>query len=199
MDVPIGTLGVELDSRNATVRTREAAIGNLFTDAMRSATHSDAAIINGGGIRAGKVYPLGGTLRRKDILAELPFNNRVVVVELSGADLLAAVENGLSALPLASGRFPQVAGLKIEFDAGRPAGQRVLTIAVAGMPLDRSKDYRVAILDFLARGGDNYTTLRDARRITPDNDAPLLATEVISYVERLGTVRTGVEGRILGR
>ena len=114
--------GVELDSRNATVRTREAAIGNLFTDAMR-ARHP---------LRCGdhqwRRHPrrqgLSGRIDacRKDILAELPFNNRVVVVELSGAELLAAIENGLSALPQSNGRFPQVAGLKIDYESrGRPA------------------------------------------------------------------------------
>ena len=59
LDVPLGTTAVELDSRNATVRTREAAIGNLIADAMRASTKADVAIMNGGGIRAGKVYRAG--------------------------------------------------------------------------------------------------------------------------------------------
>ena len=57
MDVPLGTTAVELDSRNATVRTREAAIGNLIADAMRDKTGAVVAVTNGGGIRGGKVYP----------------------------------------------------------------------------------------------------------------------------------------------
>ena len=81
MDVPLGTTAVELDSRNATVRTREAAIGNLIADAMRASTKADVAIMNGGGIRAGKVYPPGSTITRRDVLAELPFDNRIVVLE----------------------------------------------------------------------------------------------------------------------
>ena len=59
MDVPLATTAVELDSRNATVRTREAAIGNLIADAMRDKTGAEAAVTNGGGIRGGKVYPPG--------------------------------------------------------------------------------------------------------------------------------------------
>ena len=78
MDVPLGTTAVELDSRNATVRTREAAIGNLIADAMRASAKADVAIMNGGGIRAGKVYPPGASITRRDVLAELPFGNRVV-------------------------------------------------------------------------------------------------------------------------
>lgn len=199
MDAPIGKTAVELDSRNAAVRTGEAAIGNLFADAMRISTAADAAIINGGGIRAGHVYSAGSTITRRDILAELPFNNRVVVIEISGRDLRRAIENGLQQLPVASGRFPQVSGITVVYDVARPAGSRVLSMQVAGKPLDEARTYRVAILDFLARGGDNYTMLRDAKRITPDSDAPLLANEVMAYIRRLGTVRTGIEGRLVAR
>ena len=66
-------------------------------------------------------------------------------------------------------------------------------------PLDPDRLYRVAVLDFLARGGDDYTMFRDAARITPDKDAPLLANEVMAYIRQVGTVRTAVDGRIIQR
>jgi 2',3'-cyclic-nucleotide 2'-phosphodiesterase (5'-nucleotidase family) len=197
MDVALGTTAVELDSRNATVRTREAAIGNLIADAMRSSARADAAVMNGGGIRAGKVYPPGSTITRRDVLAELPFSNRMVIVEITGRELWQSMENGLALLPDASGRFPQVSGLTITADARRPAGSRITAIRVGDTPLNETRIYRVAVNDFLARGGDNYTGFRDAKRITPDNDAPLVANEVMVHVRRVGTVRTGVEGRII--
>ncbi len=197
MDVAIGTTAVELDSRNAAVRTREAAIGNLFADAIRVASEADAAIINGGGIRAGKVYAPGATITRRDVLAELPFNNKVVTVEISGRGLRSAMENGLAQLPNAGGRFPQVSGIAVEADVSRPPGSRVTSMRVGGQPLDDERIYKVATIDFIARGGDGYVTLRDARRILPDIDSPLMANEVMVYVRRLGTVRTGIDGRIL--
>jgi 2',3'-cyclic-nucleotide 2'-phosphodiesterase (5'-nucleotidase family) len=197
LDAPLGISAVELDSRNATVRTREAAIGNLVADAMRASGRADAAIMNGGGIRGGKVYPPGATLTRRDVLAELPFGNRVVTVEVTGAALRRAIENGLSLLPQASGRFPQVSGLTIEADTRRPAGRRVIAIRIGGARLADTKKYRVATNDFLARGGDGYTMFTDAPRLLSDEDAPLLANEVMNYVQRLGTVRTGIEGRII--
>ena len=104
MDVPLGTTAVELDSRNATVRTREAAIGNLIADAMRASTQADVAIINGGGIRGGKVYPPGTTITRRDVLAELPFGNRVVTVEISGARAQGArSRTGCRSCPMPAG------------------------------------------------------------------------------------------------
>jgi 5'-nucleotidase / UDP-sugar diphosphatase len=196
LDVPLGTTAVELDSRNATVRTREAAIGDLVADAMRAAMGADVAIMNGGGIRAGKVYPPGTAITRRDVLAELPFNNRVVKLDVAGRDLRAALENGLSQLPQAGGRFPQVSGVHIEADISRPPGSRITSIKVGNAPLDDNKTYSVATNDFLAGGGDGYVQFRDARRLLPDPDAPLLANDVMVYIRRLGTVRTGVEGRV---
>src|ERR1043165_5430971 len=136
-----------LDSSTATVRTREAAIGTLFADAMRVTMHADAAVLNGGGIRAGKTYEAGTRISQGDILAELPFNNRIVVVEISGTGLRRAMENGLSLLPRAAGRFPQVSGIEVTFDLARDAGSRVTAMKVAGAPLNESRTYRVAVLE----------------------------------------------------
>ena len=199
MSETICTTTVALDSSRASVRTRETAIGNLFADAMRIGLRAEAAILNGGGIRAGKTYQPGARISQGDVLSELPFNNRIVVLEISGADLRRAIENGLSRLPQASGRFPQVSGIAVTFDPARPAGRRILTMQVGGAPLDESKTYRVAVLDYLARGGDDYTMFASATRITPDNDAPLLVNAVVQYLRKLGTVRTGVEGRLTAR
>ena len=99
-------------------------------------------------------------------------------------------------LPQPAGRFPQVSGITVTYDVARSVGSRVVSMQVAGAPLDENRRYRVAILDFLARGGDDYVELRDAQRITPDNDAPLLLNEIVGYVRKLGVVRTRVEGRI---
>jgi 2',3'-cyclic-nucleotide 2'-phosphodiesterase (5'-nucleotidase family) len=198
-NIVIAKTAIELDSRTSTVRTREAAIGNLFADAMRTSMRADAAVINGGGIRQGKLYEPGSEIKYSDILAELPFNNRVIGIEIEGRELKRAMENGLALLPASGGRFPQVSGIKLEYDPRAFPRNRVLSMQVAGAPLDETKLYRVAVLDFLARGGDDYTMFREASRVTPDNDAPLLANEVVDYIKRIGTVTTGVEGRVLAR
>ena len=199
LDAPLGTTAVELDSRNATVRSGEAAIGNLIADAMRASTRADAAVMNGGSIRGGKIYAPGSTITRRDVLAELAFGNRVVTIDITGAELKRALENGLAQLPNTAGRFPQVSGLTIEVDPKRPAGSRIVSIKVGDAPLDEGKTYRVATNDFLARGGDGYTAFRDAKAVLPPDDSPLLANEVMAYVRQLGTVRTGVDGRIVVR
>ena len=197
LDVPIGTTAVELDSRAATVRGGEAAIGNLIADAMRISSRADAAVTNGGGIRGGKIYAPGSSITRRDIIAEMPFSNRVVTIEISGAGLKRALENGLALWPNPTGRFPQVSGLAIVADASRPRGERIVSLKIDNAPIEDDKLYRVATNDFLARGGDGYVTFRDASEVLPIGDSPLIANEIIDYVKDLGTVRTAIEGRII--
>ena len=198
LDTPIGTTAVELDSRNTTVRSRETAIGALVADAMRWSAQTEAAITNGGGIRGGKVYPPGAILTRRDVLAELPFGNRLVTLSVSGAVLMAAIENGLSKLPSPSGRFPQVSGLTIEADVSRPPGSRVISVKVGDAPLDPARTYTLATNDFMARGGDDYVMFRDIEPVLPVADSPTLAYEVIDYIVSVGTVTDGGGGKDCG-
>lgn len=199
LDVEIGTTAVELDSRSASVRSQETVIGNLIADALRAATGAQVAITNGGGIRANKVYPAGARLTRRDVLSELPFGNSTIMVEITGADIKAALENGVSQVENRAGRFPQVSGLSFEFDPRRPAGQRVLAVRIGDQPLDETRRYTVASNNFMLAGGDGYSALGRGRTIIGDTDGRLMAQEVMVHIRRLGTVNQRVEGRIVAR
>ena len=87
--------------------------------------------------------------------------------------------------------------MTIEADISRPPGSRVISIRVGGAPLDEKKVYTVATNDFMSRGGDGYTMFVNDARLLPDPDGPLLANDVMVHIRRLGTVKTGVEGRIV--
>jgi 5'-nucleotidase / UDP-sugar diphosphatase len=193
---PIATLESELDSRNATVRGGEAAIGNLFADALRLGTKADAALINGGGFRGGKIYPAGAKLSRKDVLTELPFLNKALVLEVSGAVLKQALEAGFAGAENEVGRFPQISGMRVKADLTRPNGQRVVRLEVGGAPVDPRRLYRLATNDFLARGGDGYTVLATAKQIVGPTSADLVANKVIDYLRAKGTAGAQIEGRI---
>jgi 2',3'-cyclic-nucleotide 2'-phosphodiesterase (5'-nucleotidase family) len=198
MNVPLATTTVRLDTRDAAMRSGEAAFGNLIADAMRDRTRADAAIMNGGGVRGSKVYEPGDTISRRDILGELPFANHLITLDVKGSDLRTVLENGFSRVPRA-GRFPQVSGMKIEIDLHQPPGSRIVSIAIGAAPLDPNKTYRIATNDFLARGGDGYTAFGNLDPIVPLEDAPLISNELMVYLGALGTVRTGVEGRIVAK
>ena len=197
LDIEIGVTKNELDSRSATVRSQEAAIGNLIADAIRDATGGDVAITNGGGIRANKQYPAGAKLSRRDILSELPFGNSTSLVEVTGADISAALENGVSQIENRAGRFPQVSGLAFVVDTKAPVGARVSKITVKGEPLDPAKRYKVATNNFMLTGGDGYTSFGKGKVLIGLTDGKLMANEVMSYVRKAGTVDAKVEGRII--
>jgi 5'-nucleotidase/UDP-sugar diphosphatase len=197
LQVEIGRTETPLDSRRATVRGEEAAIGNLVADAIRAAVGSDVALTNGGGIRADREYPAGTTLTRADIFAELPFGNKTVKLAVTGEKLRAALESGLSMVSAGAGRFPQISGMVVEVDLSRLPGMRVRSVLVNGAPLDPARSYTLATNDYVAGGGDGYLALKDAERLIGPAEARLMASDVIDFVTAAKTIAPRVEGRIL--
>lgn len=196
LQAEIGTTSTPLDSRRATVRGGEAAIGNLVADAMREAVGADVAITNGGGIRADKQYPAGTKLTRGDVLAELPFGNRTVKLELSGEQIRKALENGFSEVRQGAGRFPQISGMTVEADFGKPPGERVISVLVGKEPLQPAHRYTVATNDYMAAGGDGYAVFKEGRSLIDAVSAQLMASQVIDHIAARGSVAPAVEGRI---
>ena len=193
LDVEVATLGTPLDSASRVVRGGEAAIGNLVADAMRAQTGAQIALINGGSIRGNRQYAAGHRLTRRDILTELPFGSKTVLTTVTGAQVRAALENGLP--QIGAGRFPQVSGMVVVAKANAPAGARVVSIEVDGKPLDPAKSYTLATYDFMLRGGDGYGALRDPAA-TEDYGDRLVANDVMVYARKLGEVSARLEGRI---
>jgi 2',3'-cyclic-nucleotide 2'-phosphodiesterase (5'-nucleotidase family) len=118
-------------------------------------------------------------------------------VDVTGRDLRAALENGLSQLPRGGGRFPQVSGISLEVDISKPPGSRILSMKVGDLPLDETRTYKVAINDFMARGGDGYVQFANAHRALAAEDSPLLANQVMVYLRQLGTVQIATGNRIV--
>ncbi|MES2144685.1 MAG: 5'-nucleotidase C-terminal domain-containing protein [Pseudomonadota bacterium] len=193
LNVEIGTTETALDSRRNVVRTGEATMGNLIADGMRDATGAQVAIMNGGGIRGDRTYDAGAKLTRRDILTELPFGNVSVVTELPGSQILLALENGVSQVEKGSGRFPQVSGL---MDPTAEPGSRVSDVMVGDAPLQPDVVYTVVVNDYILGGGDGYAALGGGKIVTDGPTSSLVANDVMAYVEKLGTIKPAVEGRI---
>lgn len=159
----IGVASVDLDGAN--VRLQETNLGNFIADIIRETSGAEAAIINGGGIRTSIRE---GEIRRKDVYAVLPFDNYIVAVRLTGAQIRQALEHGISAVERNEGRFPQVSGIRFSYDPSAAAGSRVRDVSIKGRPLDMQKEYSVATNDFLAAGGDGYRAFGDAVKSSRD-------------------------------
>jgi 2',3'-cyclic-nucleotide 2'-phosphodiesterase (5'-nucleotidase family) len=196
LNVPVGKTAMALDSQRSSVRTKETTWGNLIADALRAETGADIGLANGGGIRGDRTYDAGATITRKDVLTELPFGNVTVVLGLTGADLMAAMENGVSRVEDTAGRFPQVSGMTMSFDRKKEAGSRITKIMVGGAPLDMAKTYKVATNDYIAGGGDGYAALKKGKMLIDKSAATLMATMVMNYISGKGTGSAKVSGRI---
>jgi 5'-nucleotidase / UDP-sugar diphosphatase len=196
LNVEIGATAVELDSRRASVRSMETMMGNLVADGMRTAVGADIAITNGGGIRGDKVYPADTVLTRRDILTELPFGNKTIMLQLSGAQVKEALENGASQIEDSAGRFPQVSGLTFTIDKSQPPGSRVSDIAVNGQPIDLAASYKVATNDYMARGGDGYSVFTAGELLVNPESAKLMANDVMAYIRSMGGVKGSEAPRI---
>ena len=147
---------VKLDGARENVRTKPTNLGNMIAAAMVDATGADAALTNGGGIRASIN---AGNVTRGDIITVLPFNNTVVVVEVTGQDLYDALEWGYSRLPESNGGFPQTSNMTIVYSRFSDPGNRIKRLLINGKTVDRNATYKLATNDFMAAGGDGYTML----------------------------------------
>lgn len=183
----VGQTEVLLDGVRANVRTRETNLGNLICDAMLWKTvnaGSQVCITNGGGIRA----PIQvGDVTVGSVLTVLPFGNQIATLGLTGADLLAALENGVSRWENTDGRFPQVGGMRYTFDPTRPVGDRILSAEIKNpngtfTPINPTTVYTVVTNDFLRRGGDGYSIFRD-NAINPYDSWAVMADSVMEYIQ----------------
>ena len=157
------------DSHYVYCRYQECTVGNLLADAFKSAGNSDAAIVNGGGVRSSINK---GNLTRSQIMAVAPFFNNLIVKILPGQCILDALEFGVSKHPTSSGGFPQVSGIsydietsldtKVETDSQglflRINGKRkVINAKINGEEIDPNKNYSISMSDYIGNGGDGYT------------------------------------------
>ena len=197
LDVPIGRTLTALDSRKSSVRRHETAIGNLIADSLKSVMKADVAIFNGGGIRGNKTYDAGASLTRRDVLTELPFGNKAVLIEVTGAQLLKLLENGLWYAGKANGRFLQVSGLTIRADRNKPGGQKIIETHIAGGPVDPTATYRLATNSFIAAGREGYDAITEGKVLLGVNDGEIIANLVTNFIRKAGEISPSVEGRIV--
>lgn len=154
LDQVVAKTVVKLDgNRDPGVRTKETNLGNLAADALKYVSGADVALTNGGGIRTSLEI---GDITYGDMNSVFPFGNTVVTFDLTGADLLAALEHGTKSLPASSGGLPQVAGIDYEVHAYLTTN-RVQNVTVNGKALDLNAYYTMATNDFTYVGGDGYT------------------------------------------
>lgn len=196
----VGETTADLDGERENVRVRETNLGNLICDAMLWKTAgfgATVAIQNGGGIRAS--IP-AGEITMGQVLEVLPYGNQITTLSITGEELLAAIENGVSQVEEEAGRFPHVGGMRYTFDPSLAAGGRVTAAEVWDsaledyVSLDPTGTYTIATNNYLAGGGDGYDYTGASDRY---DTGWLLSDALAEYLAETGAVAPEVEGRIL--
>lgn len=211
LDAPIG-IATNVLPRSGE-RVGEAAIGNVTTDALRTAYGTQIAFTNGGGLRSplpSSYAPADTTLRRTtggyaagppydlvlgDAYTLLPFGNNTLTRTVTGAQLWATLEHSVGSIPAANGKFLQISGFRFSYDATRTAGSRVTALTLddgTAIANDPTVSITATTNDFTNSGGDGYTMLADGQGVTRD----LMANVVADYLEAVGSVSPTLDGRI---
>ena len=188
------------DIIQANCRKEECLMGNFVSDIILGATKhlgTQIALQNGGGLRAA----IGqGEVTMGAVLTVLPFQNAIATLGIRGADVVAALENGLSQVEQNGGRFPQVAGMRYVWDPASPPGRRIVSVDVrqpdgSFRSIEPGTVYKMVTNEFVRQGGDGYVVLRD-KAIDPYDFGPGLEDTVAQYVIANSPVRVSLDGRI---
>ena len=178
-------------------RARECAMGNLIADAMLARVKDqgiEIAIQNGGGIRSSID---AGEVTMGEVLTVLPFQNTLSTFQVTGATIVAALENGVSEHEEGAGRFPQVAGMSYTFDVSQPAGSRISDVMVGGAPIDLEKVYGVVSNNYVRNGGDGYDMFETAENAY--DFGPDLADVTAEFMAANAPYQPYLDGRITAK
>lgn len=188
-----------LDGRN--VRSAESTLGDLLADAARAGVNADLALVQASQLRP-DVIP-AGDVSEESLRAVLVYpDETVVLAEITGSQLLRAVERGLSADRTASGAlqpstaFLQVSNLTVSFDSTRPPGQRAASVKVGAKLLVAGDTYRVALPASLAKGAMGYFRIFNGLKVK--QTGPALGNCLISYARAARVLSLSPSQRLVG-
>jgi len=142
MDDPIGTADVHLSKLGSGAQN---VIGNMVCEAMLGYTGADFAFMNLGGIRD---EISKGTITYRDVFKVMPFDNQIIMAEVSGAFLKEIIEARVAG----SRHGLRVAGVKVVYSKKRKNQDRVTLLEVGGEPWSATKTYKITTTDFLMQG-----------------------------------------------
>ena len=176
----------------------ETNLGDLVADAVRQTGSAQVALIPSDEIDSGASIPAGKTEAGK-IVAALHYagdpGDTIVVVTLTGAQLLKVAERSVSRAPEPFDGFLQVSGLQIRYNANQPEGKRVSLVGAGGSEVDAGKAYRVAMTRSLAGGSLGYYQILTAKDISDDTGIPL-SKSLSNYLAAHPVINSVVEDRV---
>lgn len=156
----------------------ETIIGDLISDAIRNFTGSDIAVINGGAFRA-SVFK--GDITMRMLYDLISFESYIVTKQIPGGVLWDIMENSVSSLPYASGRFLQVSGMTVYYDSSLDIGKRVNSIYVGDLLVNKDSTYTLSSCDYIMTGGDGFDMISS---FPVKSQSGPLSEAIIKYLTR---------------
>ena len=179
----------------ANTLARGSDISQVVAEAfLYQAKRSDFALQNGGGVRASVA---AGSLSMNTAFTVLPFTNVIVELDITGAQVVAALEDAVSNVVdnSSTGSYPYAAGLRWDVDMSKPKGQRLSNVQIRSKTnstwstIEPAKTYILATNDFIATGQDGYTTLGGIYKAGKYVNTYLLYTQsFVDYVKAKGSI-----------
>jgi 5'-nucleotidase / UDP-sugar diphosphatase len=167
----------------------ESSLADVVADAFREKGKTQIAIQNIGGIRANI---LKGNISWGNVFEVLPFQNTMITLKLTGAQVKKTLERGL--VPTIG--MVSLSGLRVHFNLAKPPGERVVSaILLDGTPLDDAKLYSVTTNDFVLAGGDGYSEFAKGTDIV--DTGIFLRDVLVDYIKAKSTLTPIVDGRIV--
>ncbi len=195
----IGETSEFIEGDRSVCRAMECSMGNLVADAMLERVADQGihvAIQNGGGLRASID---AGEVTMGEIFTVLPFQNTLATFQMTGADIVASLENGVSQVEDGAGRFAQVSGMRYSWNPAGEPGSRIVSVEVmmdgSFAPIDPEATYGVVSNNFMRRGGDGYALFRD-NGMNAYDFGPGLEQVVADYVSANSPYMPYTDGRI---
>ncbi|XP_019868565.2 mannosylglucosyl-3-phosphoglycerate phosphatase isoform X1 [Aethina tumida] len=191
MDEVLGCFSVPLDGRFTSIRTAESNLGNWVCDVVLAATGADLVILNSGTFRSDQVHPAGDFTMR-DLTNIIPMRDPLVVLKVTGQQLLETLENGVCMYPKLEGRFPQVAGVSFAFDPSKPQGKKVdpNLVRIGDEYLKLDQHYHLATKNYMHSGCDGYSMLKDAEILMGEDACPELGLAITNHFQAIN-IRLG--------
>lgn len=190
-------LASELDTRQDTIRTKENGLGNLVADFVRGDLKADLAFINAGYMRGDALHAAGEKIKLYDFVKLVPFTDEIVLMEISGKDLLEGLKHSLSFAPKASKSFPHISGMKIVYDSRKGRDDRIIEVTIGSKPLDLKARYRVATLDFLVHGGDGFEAFTKGALLDEAHPTGPVGVQLAKVLSHQAALKCAVENRVV--
>ena len=177
------------------VQVGETSLGDLVADALKNSAKSSVAVVAAGSLKETEIP--AGSVKPADVVncLQYPYDkDKIVVLELTGKQILSALERSVRINPQKNMGFLQVSGLKVAFDPSAAKGSRIISVEVNKQTLDEAKKYSVAMPVPLADGEYGYFTIWGKEKQKPVKD-----TSISGAVSEFLVSKTSIDYKELNR